>query len=147
LWHKRGSGQVVKLPQTLRPAITRVKRMFRQATIRNPDRPIGFQPLPSRSYHGPPGRTTGDKLGTKAARASSLRPSGYPHYRWCRSVTHASPGGARQPMVGAMTIPLQVSGSELSRFKDDKFGVLVYGGLLSLIGARRWGSMVRLGLS
>jgi hypothetical protein len=49
-------------------------------------------------------------------------------------------------MVGGMTIPLQVSGSELSRFKDDKFGV-VYGGLLSLIGARQWGSMVRLELS
>ena len=46
-----------------------------------------------------------------------------------------------------MTIPLQVSGSELSRFKDDKFRVFVYGGLLSLIGARQWGPMVRLGLS
>ena len=50
-------------------------------------------------------------------------------------------------MVGGMTIPLQVSGSELSRFKDDKFRVFVYGGLLSLIGARQWGPMVRLGLS
>jgi hypothetical protein len=50
-------------------------------------------------------------------------------------------------MVGGMTIPLQFPGSELSRFKDDKFGVFVYGGLLSLIGARRWGSMVQLELS
>ena len=50
-------------------------------------------------------------------------------------------------MVGGMTIPLQVSGSELSRFKDDKFRVFVYGGLLSLIGARQWGPMVRLRLS
>ena len=50
-------------------------------------------------------------------------------------------------MVGGMTIPLQVSGSELSRFKDDKFRVFVYGRLLSLIGARQWGPMVRLGLS
>ena len=50
-------------------------------------------------------------------------------------------------MVGGMTIPLQVSGSELSRFKDGKFRVFVYGGLLSLIGARQWGPMVRLGLS
>jgi hypothetical protein len=50
-------------------------------------------------------------------------------------------------MVGAMTIPLQVSGSGLSRFKDDKFGVFGYGGLLSLTGAGQWGSMVRLELS
>lgn len=50
-------------------------------------------------------------------------------------------------MVGGMTIPPQVSGSELSRFKDDKFRVFVHGGLLSLIGARQWGPMVRLGLS
>jgi hypothetical protein len=46
-----------------------------------------------------------------------------------------------------MTIPLQFSGSELSRFKDDKFGVFVYGELLSLNGARQWGSMARLELS
>jgi len=50
-------------------------------------------------------------------------------------------------MVGAMTIPPQVSGSELSRFKDDKFGMLVYGELSSLIGARQRGSMIRLELS
>ena len=51
-----GPGQVVKLrvsaepaslmPQTLRAAITGVKRVFQQATIRNPDGPIGFKPLP-----------------------------------------------------------------------------------------------------
>jgi hypothetical protein len=46
-----------------------------------------------------------------------------------------------------MTIPLQFSGSELSRFKDDKFGVFVYGELLSLNGARQRGSMARLELS
>ena len=46
-----------------------------------------------------------------------------------------------------MTIPLQFSGSELSRFKDDKFGVFAYGGLLSLNGTRQWGPMVRLELS
>jgi hypothetical protein len=95
----------------------------------------------------PAGRTTADELGTKAARASRLRPGGYPHYRWRRSVTHASPGGARQPMVGGMTIPLQFSGAELSRFKDEKFGVFTHGGLLSLTGARQWGPMVRLELS
>ena len=50
-------------------------------------------------------------------------------------------------MVGAMTIPLQVPGSGLSRFKDDKFGVFVYGGLLSLTGAGQRGPMVRLELS
>ena len=50
-------------------------------------------------------------------------------------------------MVGGMPIPLQFSAAELSRFKDDKFGAFVYGGLLSLIGARQWGSMIRLELS
>ena len=59
-------------------------------------------------------------------------------------------------MVGGMTIPLQVSESELSRFKGDKFGVSAYRGLLSLLslmslmsltGARQWGPMVRLELS
>jgi hypothetical protein len=50
-------------------------------------------------------------------------------------------------MVGGMTIPLHVSGSGLSRFKDDKFGVFAHRGLLSLTGARQWGSIVRLELS
>src|SRR5690349_1726107 len=110
--------------------------MFRQATIRNPDR------LPRRH-------------GAERMRFALYR-IGYSGSGWGRSVSHASRRGAERPMVSGVATPLHVTQPEHGRLQatladlehkrlqDDRFGVSAQWGLSLPFGAAERVSAYRL---